>query len=115
MHDPCYHPTFENCQKSSKHPDGFECCSEIPPKGKATFGLWVKKGTCDKKRGQCNTKNPNDSLIIVEQIDTISSENFKDFSYLKILLIFLIICLIVFLMIQFKRFRRSRNEFSPRF
>lgn len=106
MHDPCYHPTFENCQKNSKNqPDGFECCSETPPKGKATFGLWVKNGTCDKTRGQCITKRPKDeSVFIVEQIETLSQENYPTSSYLKIGGGILIAVVLILLLMRFKRF-----------
>lgn len=48
----CVFPEIKNCQQGQSCPDGYECCSENVPGGKAPkFGLCVRSDQCDKKRG----------------------------------------------------------------
>lgn len=62
--DACYMPNFSkcNCAGSCTCPHGYECCQESdnPAGAKATLGICVQPGTCNKKTGHCNS----DSIIV---------------------------------------------------
>lgn len=57
----CIQPKICNCLKNCQCDDGYSCCSEKNQNGaKPTFGMCVKQGFCDEKRG-IPMKNCRDS------------------------------------------------------
>jgi hypothetical protein len=77
--DACYQKNVCNCVKDCKCENGYECCSQNyngkPPK----YGLCVKKGTCDKERGICNSIKS--SVEIIENVETYKNfikENYEN-------------------------------------
>ena len=78
--DNCYQENICNCVKDCKCDDGYECCSEYVPENKRPkYGLCVHKGTCDTKRGICNSKNKPNSKVISELYSEDIKEGFSIF------------------------------------
>jgi hypothetical protein len=79
--DDCYSKNVCNCvsDPNCTKPQGHECCSEIPPNGKPKFGLWVKSGTCDNKKGLCKSKYNNQKLPDhKERFQILTREGYND-------------------------------------
>lgn len=47
----CIQPGICNCVSDCSCDNGYVCCSQNVPKGKATYGMCVKQGFCDNERG----------------------------------------------------------------
>ena len=97
--DNCYQENICNCVKDCKCDDGYECCSEYVPENKRPkYGLCVHKGTCDTKRGICNSKNKPNSKVISELYSEDIKEGFSIKSNIPIIIGFSIFICCVFLM-----------------
>lgn len=77
--DACYSENICNCKRDCSCDDEFECCTEKPPKGDAKLGICVKTGTCDKKRGICQSRsNFKDSKMEGEYYSTERAEYYSN-------------------------------------
>jgi hypothetical protein len=47
----CIQPNVCNCIRDCSCDEGYQCCSQEVPSGTSTYGMCVKQGFCDKKRG----------------------------------------------------------------
>lgn len=102
--DTCYHSNVCNCVKDPNCTGdaGYECCSEAPPKGQPKFGMWVKEGTCDKKRGICKSQNPPTGKEHIENYTTHTVEGYSDdkswkyvYWFLLPLIFILLVCIVL--------------------
>lgn len=68
-----------NCRKNYTCSNNYECCSEPVPTGFPQFGMCVKRGYCDKKRGipiKGSLKVENKSNV--EQFDIQTREGYDN-------------------------------------
>lgn len=76
----CIQTGICNCLSDCKCDPGYQCCSQEVPKGKATYGMCVKAGHCDSKRGiplkSCKNTNKEQTQTRKEFFQIISQENY---------------------------------------
>jgi hypothetical protein len=72
--DQCYQEKVCNCRRDCECDEGYECCSENT--AKPTLGVCVKKDTCNKATGLCQTKKPGFIASVKELITVTVKENY---------------------------------------
>lgn len=76
--DSCYHPNVVNCVRNPDNSgfEDYECCIQ-KSKAKPVFGMWVKKGTCDKSRGICTSGKQPSQKFVSETYTMDQRENYE--------------------------------------
>lgn len=95
-------PEICNCKKDCKCPQGFECCSENAPKGKALFGLCVKSGTCDTSRGICSSGKKSPPFK-TEKIVVNTEEGYCTVEPKNMLLIFILVFFSILIYLKYSK------------